>query len=448
MSTQYQKQKIWHTYTGERMILPKNGQDLASIYPEIAEEWDFELNDLGPDCYFPRSNKTVNWICKLGHRWPAKINNRTTRGTQCPCCSGSIPIRGVNDLETLFPHLAQEWDYTKNDRPPSDFLPKSNVRVNWICKNGHRWDSKIYHRAEGRRCPSCAGLRPIIGENDLETMYPAIAKEWHPTKNGNNRPSEYTTHSHHEAIWLCPEGHEYPSPIYRRVRGCGCSVCDGKRIIPGINDLATRAPKIAEEWHSTKNKNLSPQMIPLHYNKRVWWYCNICGHEWRTSPNNRINNNTGCPACSHCVVVSDVNSLDAVNPELAEQWDAEQNSPLTPKDVAAYDNRDYFWLCEHGHSWQASPANRNKGTKCPYCAGKKPIVGINDLKSVLPQIALEWHPTKNGDALPEHYLPNSHFEAWWQCSNGHEWQKAIYERAYGNTCPVCGKRKTPIRRHI
>lgn len=219
------------------MKLPKNGQNLASLYPEIAGEWDFELNDLGPDCYFPRSNKTVNWICQLGHRWPAKINNRTTRGSQCPCCSGSKPICGVNDLETLFPHLAQEWDYTKNDRPPSDFLPKSN-------------------------------------------------------------------------------------------------------------------------------------------------------------------------------------------------------------------NRDYFWLCEHGHSWQASPANRNKGTKCPYCAGKKPIVGVNDLESVLPQIALEWHPTRNGDALPEHYLPNSHFEAWWQCASGHEWQKAIYERAYGSNCPVCNKLKTPIRRHI
>ena len=189
-------------------------------------------------------------------------------------------------------------------------------------------------------------------------------------------------------------------------------------------------------------------MIPLHYNKRVWWKCPKCGHEWQTSPNNRVNNDTGCPACAHCTVDSNINSLDIVNPELAKQWDAEKNFPLTPKDVAAFDNRDYFWLCEHGHSWQASPANRTKGTKCPYCAGKKPIVGVNDLESVLPQIALEWHPTRNGDALPEHYLPNSHFEAWWQCASRHEWQKAIYERAYGSNCPVCNKRKTAIRRHI
>lgn len=65
-------------------------------------------------------------------------------------------------------------------------------------------------------------------------------------------------------------------------------------------------------------------MIPLHYNKKVWWRCKNCGYEWETSPNNRVNAGTGCPACAHCIVDPEVNSVAAVNPLLAEQWDAEK----------------------------------------------------------------------------------------------------------------------------
>lgn len=429
------------------MRIPKKGQDLASLYPEITEEWDYECNDLEPGCYFPKSNLAVNWICRNKHQWAARINNRTIHATQCPYCSGVKPIRGVNDFGTLYPHLAKEWDYAKNDKNPDEYLPKSNQRVGWVCKCGHHWDAKIYHRADGRGCPYCAGLRPVIGETDLETVYPEIAREWHPQENGTNQPQDYTVQSHHEATWICSEGHMYSAPIYRRVRGCGCPVCDGKKVVPGINDFASRAPRMAEEWNYAKNK-LTPQMIPLHYNKRVWWLCCECGHEWFTSPNNRINGNTGCPACSRCTVDPDVNSLAVINPFLAQQWDDEKNTPLTARDVAAFDNRTYYWCCNYGHSWQASPANRSKGTQCPYCTGKRPVVGENDLGTVLPQLAMEWHPTKNGDLLPEYYLPNSHEEVWWQCKEGHEWQKKIYERAYGSTCPFCARRKTTVRRNI
>ena len=33
-------------------------------------------------------------------------------------------------------------------------------------------------------------VRLIKGENDLATLYPALAKEWHPTENGNLKPED------------------------------------------------------------------------------------------------------------------------------------------------------------------------------------------------------------------------------------------------------------------
>lgn len=179
----------------------------------------------------------------------------------------------MNDLATLFPWLISEWDFEKNgDKGLSDYLPKSNAYIHWRCQRGHEWETKIYHRTEGSQCPYCAGLRAIPGETDVETQAPHIAKEWHPAKNGNRYPFEFTLHSHFPAWWICPQGHEYQSPIYRRTRGCGCSICDGKTTVEGVNDLMTFAPGLADEWDANKN-NMDPKEVAAYDNRDYYRKC-------------------------------------------------------------------------------------------------------------------------------------------------------------------------------
>lgn len=404
-------------------------------------EWDCSRNIKSPKEYLPYSNKRVAWICEQGHRWEEKINNRTANGINCPYCNGSRPIPRVNDLGTLFPWLATQWNQAENgDIKPSDVFPNSNRMASWKCATGHEWKTKIYHRTEGTGCPYCTGAKPIPGETDLETLEPEIASQWHPTKNDNHQPSEFTRFSHFCAMWLCDEGHEYSTPIYRRSRGCGCSVCNGKSILPGINDLETRAPGLAKEWDHVKNEGITPDRIALHDNRKYNWICSTCGHSWKASPNNRANGR-GCPKRAGRCVVPEINSFAAMNPHLSDQWDPIRNRPLTAWDVAAYDNRDYYWICENRHSFSASPANRTKGTGCPYCKGKLPVVGVNDFATLFPIAAAEWHPTKNEDRQPEHFLPTSHEEVWWRCRSGHEWKASIESRMRGSRCQECSNRR-------
>ena len=415
--------------------------DLKTVFPSVSSEWNYTLNPKGPEEYLPYSNKRVSWVCENGHQWEEKINNRTVNGTTCPYCNGSRPIPGTNDLGTLYPWLEKQWDSEANgDLKPSNVFPKSNRRVSWICEQGHKWEAKIYHRTDGQGCPYCAGQKPILGETDLDTLEPAISRQWHPTQNGNRRPSEFTRFSHFGAIWPCDEGHEYTAPIYRRSRGCGCPVCDGKKIVPGVNDLASRSPSLKKEWDWEKNSDAIPETVALHDNRKYHWICQKCGHEWKASPNNRASGK-GCPNCAGHCVYPEINSFAAVNPQLIDQWDVDKNFPLTAWEVAAYDNRDYYWLCNHGHSFTASPANRTKGTGCPYCKGKLPVIGINDFATICPTVTTEWHPTKNEHHQPENFLANSHAEVWWMCNEGHEWKQMIYERANGSKCPYCNQRK-------
>ncbi len=65
----------------------------------------------------------------------------------------------------------------------------------------------------------------------------------------------------------------------------------------------TIRPDIAMEWHPTKNLNLKPTEVTSGSNKRVWWKCSRCGHEWqaiiakRTSFRSNLRP-SDCPNCS------------------------------------------------------------------------------------------------------------------------------------------------------
>ena len=93
-------------------------------------------------------------------------------------------IEGINDLKTTYPDIAKEWDYSKNDKGPEEYLPKSNKSVYWICsKCGYPYKAKISNRANGRGCACCKNNVVVPGVSDLATTHPKLAAEWHPSKN-------------------------------------------------------------------------------------------------------------------------------------------------------------------------------------------------------------------------------------------------------------------------
>ena len=87
------------------------------------------------------------------------------------------------------------------------------------------------------------------------------------------------------------------------------------------------------------------------------------------------------------------------NTKLAKEWNYNKNKNINIHNVTTNCNEKVWWICEKGHEWQAIIRYRAKenGTNCPYCSGNKVSPGFNDLQSCFPDIASEWHPTKNGN---------------------------------------------------
>lgn len=135
--------------------------DLATMFPALAEEWDTARNGkLTPDQVAAYSNRKVWWRCALGHEWQAVIASRTASRVGCPICSGRRVLAGFNDLATLQPETAAQWDDTLNGKlTPEMVTLGSHKKVWWRCGDGHVWKAAIFSRTGRQKCgcPICAG---------------------------------------------------------------------------------------------------------------------------------------------------------------------------------------------------------------------------------------------------------------------------------------------------
>jgi len=202
--------------------------NLELLFPGIMREWNCYLNENTPDTFLPFSNQVAYWDCpKCKSTYDKMINERTGGGENCPYCAGKR-VNKTNCLSTTHPHLALEWDFSKNgDLTPSDVTKGSHDKVWWICEQNHSYPAFVYSRVEGRGCPKCYELygrykpKKAKRENSLVVKKPEIAKQWHPTKNGDISPSEVGAYAREEYWWLCERGHEWlKSPNSRRSAKC------------------------------------------------------------------------------------------------------------------------------------------------------------------------------------------------------------------------------------
>ncbi len=415
----------------------------------------------------------------------------------------------VKKYISCYDSLMAEWDWERNDAEnifPDKIPDGSHKKVWWKCNEGHTWQASVANRArQGRGCPYCAGQLPIVGENDLLTVNPTLAKEWHPTKNGDLAPYDVTAGSHRKVWWLCEEGHEWQSIIKSRNKGVGCPYCSNKRVVPGKNDLFTINPELAKEWHPTKNGELTPQQFTFGSGKKVWWICKN-GHEFYKSIDAR-RKNPNCPICSSRrrtsfpeqaiyyyvkqVFPDAINSykdifannsrmeLDIYIPSIKVgiEYDGKAFHSETAnilRDAKKYtickengiilvritDNLKYNPIIKYDHKIEI-PDQSSKHLNYAISLllyklerlevvvdvdkDRKDILSYltatdKSLASEFPEIAEEWDYEKNGKLLPQMIHPGSNERVWWKCKDcGESWKTSVAERTKRDKtgCPRC-----------
>ena len=277
------------------------------------------------------------------------------------------------DFMQQHPQLAQEWDFAANAAiSPENLAAGSEKKVMWRCAQGHSWQASVYSRTKlGHGCPYCAGQRPIVGETDLQTKNPAAAKLWDAEKNAPLTPADVMPGSHKKVWWRCKHNHCWHTSIYSvAVMGTGCPYCKRRQAMPQQTDIHSEVPHLAEEWSAELN-TVDPQQILQGSTQKIWWRCKL-GHIWQAAVYSRTGKqNNGCPYCANKKVLAGFNDLATVCPQVARQWYAPLNAPLTPQQVTRGSKKKVWWQCDEGHVWQAAVFSRTraKPSGCPVCAG-------------------------------------------------------------------------------
>jgi very-short-patch-repair endonuclease len=358
--------------------------------------------------------------------------------------------------------LANEWHPTKNGNLTLDsFAPASHKNVWWICNKGHEWQARIENRTYNQSgCPYCANKKANI-DNCLQTKNPELAKEWHPTKNGELTPLDFVWKSEKEVWWKCENGHEWRARISYRNRHGSCRGC---------KLLSFKNPELAKQWHPTLN-DLTPDQVSMGSNRRVWWRCKN-GHEWCVPVYSRAIDGDGCRKCyAECqgemrrkLSVRKAGSITDTNPELAKQWHPTKNS-FSPDQLSKGSKIPIWWVCKKGHEWKAQPSSRTRksvlteeghvreGIGCPWCCNKglhKRRESLHAFLKTRPDLVSQWHPTKN-TIDTRNVSCGSNKKVWWKCKKGHEWQGAIVDRATNKRargCPSCNSKSGKLELRI
>ena len=200
------------------------------------------------------------------------------------------------------------------------------------------------------------------------------------------------------SFWLCDKdsSHSWRTSVSSRTRKrTGCPQCANLEV-SSANNLQYLSPAPAKQFDVAAN-GYTPDLVVATSAQKVWWVCPLGpDHRWEASPANRYTYGHGCPYCVG-KQVSISNSLQALHPGIAHQFDVEANR-TGPEQIVAGSNRMVWWRCRvaSDHTWRATPNNRSrKDQGCPYCAGRNPSV-TNSLASLCPEIAKEFDDEANG----------------------------------------------------
>lgn len=203
-------------------------------------------------------------------------------------------------LAADFPALALQWHPTLNDRTPEQVQPGTNDFAWWQCPSDERhvWRAAVGSRALGGvGCPVCANRLILPGVNDLASLYPELAAQWH-TRN-QTLPHEVSPGSNKRYWWQCPANpqHEWEARVKNRAKmGVGCPFCSNRRVAPGGNSLAVAYPHLVAEWDTVSNEK-RPDEVSVSSGYRAHWVCEPRGHTWEAFVYNRTLGQTGCPFC-------------------------------------------------------------------------------------------------------------------------------------------------------
>lgn len=408
------------------------------------------------------SNKKVSFTCEVcGYTWDTMPYYRLKDEKHgCKRCNSSRLKRGENDAYTwcmnhgeFGQQLIKEFNSEKNIFTLQDVTYSSHMKAVWTCENGHTFEMSLNQRTnKGDGCPNCKlrgrsfperfiynSLKSIISDTEHNYRFPTNIEEVGGYELDIRIPSyklaiEYNGFIHHSE----PINGEYAkeSKEYKKTEACSNM---GYRLIHIHDKNKNIEPYILNDiiYFNYDTKNTSINALEKVVNIILKEMDINQGIDFEGIRNKTIREEN---------TIAYEDSLEFNYADLSKQWDFEKNKDYTPATISYKSRYKAYWIGICGHSWQAEVHHRAENNAgCPYCSSNKLLAGFNDLQTIYPELAKEWHPTLNEKSANE-VMAKSYKKFFWECPCCHygkdgEWVVAPANRTLKGretACPRCG----------
>lgn len=198
--------------------------------------------------------------------------------------------------------------------------------------------------------------RLVEGVNDLATLRPDILPYWDYKENNKNGiyPNKVSAVSKKSASFICKKcGNPFDKKIRYLVQ-CTCKKCTSRKLVTGVNDLATTHPHLLKFWDYKENdkKGLDPTRLTIGSSRDAYWICEKCGKSYPQRISNQFKECNLCKVCVGKEVVTGVNDLATTHPIFLKEWDYEKNNEkgIYPTKISYGSHKRVHWKCGYGHS--------------------------------------------------------------------------------------------------
>lgn len=413
--------------------------------PIQSKYWDYERNSEDPHDIPFRSNGYYYWICpECGKSYKRNASYQYVSTHLCNECADkerqknrNLTIVSKGSVADM-PNLMAMWASDLNDEDPHNVSAYTKKMYWWRCPECGKVEySSPDKKHEYSHCGDCGNKmigitrrkNEVSRKGSFGDQHPHLAKEWHPTMNGDVTPYDITSGCGEYFYWQCKYGHVFhTSPQERVNRHAGCPTCrkwlrtsfTEQAIAFYLEKITTVLPNhkidgiefdvylydfdIAIEydglwWHSFENKkrvdvdkddycrNNDIRLLRVKETNKInkiengiiyaerrktdypWLIGAICSQIGLLPPSD-INIERDTPEILARVnPVQRENSIQEKRPDLLQYWNSEANAPITPDMIALRSHFIFSWRCpECGHEW-ADPVTRVTGRKtpCPKC---------------------------------------------------------------------------------
>lgn len=416
-----------------------------SSYPHLVKEWHPTKNgELTPNDITHGSHKKVWWLCSNGHTYSQQINNKTILKYGCPECSGRRASES-NNLSTQYPEIVKEWHPTLNKQfKATEVTYGSEKKAWWLCPKGHSYKATINNRTLRQSgCPQCSN-QSSEPEIRILTEFKYLF---------DNVVSRYKENGIEIDIYI-PKykvGIEYDGEHWHKEKEERDLEKNKLLITQRINLVRVREKPLKalskEDVMVDKNSSLVKSDLN-EILKKVSAFVDVTISkeiDAYIAQSSFMNNELFKKYRSYFPSPFPEHSLLTTHPELSNEWDYDKNYPLRPENFSYGVKNKMWWLCQSGHSFQATINHRTgkkQQTGCPQCSGRV-ASNENNLLKVFPLAAKEWHPSKNGELTPEKVTSKSGKKVWWICPKNHSYQATVHNRTGNDSgCPYCAGQKT------